>query len=382
MTIPRKEPAATLSPPEMLRYSRHVVLPHIGVEGQEKLKRGRVLIVGAGGLGCPAALYLAAAGVGHIGIADYDKVDASNLQRQVLYREAHVGRSKAAVAAEVLREVNPHITVARHETCVDEVNAAALIAQYDMVLDGCDNVSTRYALNAACVAAGKPYIYGSVYQFEGQVSVFGLPGGPCYACLFPSAAPGGCTCAQAGVLGVVPGIVGAWQAAEAIKLILGLGDVLSGRLLVCDTLGLRFDTFTVPRDPACPCCGMRAAAPPEPERAENNKRPMAITADDLARMRDDCVAMTLLDVREHAEMLLDPLPGALHIPLSELPVRLGEVPREGAVVVYCRRGVRSAGAAMLLVHTGVSDVRHLTGGLHACVRRACATNTKAETATG
>src|SRR5436189_1564644 len=251
--------AGTLVQAELVRYSRHLILPDVGVAGQEKLKAARVLLVGAGGLGSPAALYLAAAGVGNLGLVDFDNVDVTNLQRQILHGTKDVGRPKLASARERIADVNPHVRLETYETALTSKNALDIIRDYDIVVDGTDNFATRYLVNDACVLLGKPNVYGSIFRFEGQASVFALPDGPCYRCLFPEPPPPGLvpSCAEGGVLGVLPGLVGTIQATEAIKLIVGVGEPLSGRLLLIDTLGMKFRTVNVRKDPTCPACGTR-----------------------------------------------------------------------------------------------------------------------------
>jgi adenylyltransferase/sulfurtransferase len=372
-----------LSRSELYRYARHLALPHVGLEGQSRLKAARVLCVGAGGLGSPLSMYLAAAGVGTLGIVDFDVVDLSNLQRQLLHGTSDVGRAKLESAAERLAEVNPHVEVLRHETRLTSENALDILADYDVVVDGTDNFPTRYLVNDACVLLGKPNVYGSVFRWEGQVSVFGTPGAPCYRCLFREPPPPGLVpnCAEGGVLGVLPGIIGSMQAMETVKLLLGVGETLAGRLLIFDALDMTWREVLLRRNPDCPVCGdqptqtglidyevfcgLKAApgqdtGPPVPE----------IDAIDLARRLDSDSPPFLLDVREPWEWSISGLKqkGACLIPLAELPRRLGELPTGRAVVVYCRSGQRSFTAARQLLLEGHAEVYNLRGGILAWAR--------------
>ncbi|HMP75797.1 MAG TPA: molybdopterin-synthase adenylyltransferase MoeB [Kiritimatiellia bacterium] len=357
---------------EQRRYLRHFTLPEVGVAGQRRLREARVLLVGVGGLGSPAALYLVAAGVGHLGLIDPDVVDLTNLQRQVLYRTPDLGRPKVDVARETLLALNPHLDIATHHARFGADNAAALLADYDLVLDGADNFPTRYLVNDACVLAGKPNVHGSIYRFEGQVSLFAAPGGPCYRCLYPEPPPPGVVpdCASAGVLGVLPGLVGAIMATEAIKYILGLGDSLAGRLLLIDARATKFRELRVTRDPACPLCGPHAtihtleelrntcATTPEP--------PMnlaALTPAELKQERDANRPLVLLDVREAFELDIARLDPCVHIPLGELPARIGELDPASDIVCLCRSGGRSARAVQYLAQRGFPRVRNLTRGI-------------------
>ncbi|MBK9063015.1 MAG: molybdopterin-synthase adenylyltransferase MoeB [Acidobacteria bacterium] len=369
--------AEPLSRDEIARYSRHLLLPEVGKQGQERLSAGRFLIVGAGGLGSPAALYLAAAGVGKIGLADFDAVDVSNLQRQVLYDTADVGRPKVDRARERLAALNPHVDVAVFPERLTRDNARSVFEGFDVVLDGTDNFATRYLTNDACFLLGKPNVYGSIYRFEGQVSVFQRGAGPCYRCLYPSPPEPGLvpSCAEGGVLGVLPGVVGALQATEALKLLLGIGRSLAGRLLLYDALALSFREIAVPRDPACPLCGDNptitdlvdydalcgAGAPVLPEGAE-------MAPADVRAWQERGEPFQLLDVREPAEAALAAIAGAVLVPLGSLPARLHEVDRTRPVVVYCRSGVRSARAVVLLRGAGLSRTYNLAGGILAWAR--------------
>ncbi len=353
------------------RYARQRVLREFGPAGQEKLAAARVLIVGTGGLGSPAALYLAAAGVGTIGLVDDDVVDASNLHRQLLYGTSDVGRPKLHAARARLHEVNPLVRVVLHETRLRAGNADALVAEYDLVVDGTDNFPARYAINDACVARGIPFVYGSVARFEGQVSMFAAPDGPCYRCLFPDPpAPGTVpTCAEDGVLGVLPGLIGLMQATEVIKWCTGLGDVLAGRLLLFDALAQRTREVTLPRDPACRVCGdaARQAAPAaRPSAARDSEEtPMLedLTPTALAASLAAGNTPVLLDVREPWEHAIAALPGAELVPLATLPQRAATLDPDVDYVVYCHHGGRSAMAAQWLRAQGIPRVANLEGGI-------------------
>jgi sulfur-carrier protein adenylyltransferase/sulfurtransferase len=380
-----------LSQAEVSRYSRHLIMPEVGVEGQQKLKAARVLCVGAGGLGSPASLYLAAAGIGTLGLVDFDTVDVSNLQRQVLYSTADVGRRKLDAAADRLRGLNPDLNVIQHETRLTSANALDILKNYDVIVDGADNFPTRYLVNDACVLLGRPNAYGSIFRFDGQASVFGAPGGPCYRCLYPEPPPAGLvpSCAEGGVLGVLPGLVGTIQATEAIKLIIGAGQTLAGRLLLIDALTMEFRTVKARRDPACPVCGDHPTVTglidyeqfcgisqsAEPEAPAEFETTVEVLKSRLDR-RDD---VWLLDVREPSEAAICRIPGATLIPLGELARRLNELPLgAGApdIVVHCKMGGRSAKAVQLLREHGVTRVQNLTGGILAWIDRIDPTQTK------
>ena len=373
VTAPAELPR--LDAQEVARYSRHLIMPQVGMAGQRRLKAASVLLVGAGGLGSPAGLYLAAAGVGRIGLVDADVVDASNLQRQVLYGSRDLGRPKAAAAVERLRDLNPHLELVAHETVLDSGNALSILADYDVVVDGTDNFPTRYLVNDACVLLGKPDVYGSIYRFDGQASVFWAAKGPCYRCLFPEPPPPGTvpSCAEGGVLGVLPGIVGCIQANEAIKLILDAGEPLIGRLLLFDALAMRFQDFTLRKDPDCPICGdrptLRALIDYQqfcglPRTAEPPEDIVDIDPTALRARLDRGDRLTLLDVRDPHELAISRLDGGLLIPLPELPARLAELDPADEIVVYCRTGVRSARAAAFLRRAGFQRVHNLTGGIN------------------
>jgi adenylyltransferase/sulfurtransferase len=369
-------PLPELMAGEVRRYSRHMILPEVGVDGQRRLKQSRVLCVGAGGLGSPAAMYLAAAGVGTLGLVDFDVVDLSNLQRQLLHGTSDVGRPKLDSAADRLREVNPHVRIEPHHTALTSANALDLLREYDVILDGTDNFPTRYLVNDACVLLRKPNAFGSIFRFEGQASVFGVEGGPCYRCLYPEPPPPGLvpSCAEAGVLGVLPGIIGTIQATETIKLLLGIGQPLIGRFLVFEALRMRFRELTLRRDPECPVCGDHptvtalidyeqfcGVAPPTPDAGAASDPDIEPRA-----LRDWMASGTppvVLDVREPQEWDICHLPGAVLIPLGDLPQRIGELDPQVPVVCQCRSGIRSARAAQFLRLQGFRDVRNLTGGI-------------------
>lgn len=361
-----------LTSEEVQRYSRHLTLPDVGIKGQEKLKASSALLVGAGGLGAPLALYLAAAGVGRIGLVDFDTVDVSNLQRQVLYGVADIGRPKLEAAKERLQGINPHIQIDIHEVALSSENALDLIRQYDVVADGTDNFATRYLVNDACILAGRPNVYGSIFRFEGQVSVFGAPGGPCYRCLYPEPPPPGMvpSCAEGGVLGVLPGMVGTLQANETIKLLLGIGEPLIGRLMLLDALTMRIREWKVPLDPDCPVCGEH---PTQTElidyeefcgisKKETKAIMEEITVKELHAKGD--ARPFLLDVRKPFEAEIANIGADLLIPLDQLPSRLGELEtyKEEELIVHCRSGGRSGDAVKILLEAGFKKPINLKGG--------------------
>src|SRR5512134_552860 len=365
-----------LRPEQYERYRRHLNLPEVGPEGQAKLLASRVLVVGAGGLGCPAALYLAAAGVGTLGLVDADVVDLSNLQRQVLYGSADVGRPKVEVARERLLAQNPALQVETHALRLTSENALEVLRGYDLVVDGSDNFPTRYLVNDACVLLGKPAVYGAILRFEGQASVFDARRGPCYRCLFPEPPPPGSTpsCAEAGVLGVLPGLVAMIQATETLKLLTGIGEPLLGRFVQYDALEMRFSEFRFGKDPECAVCGPRATLAELVDYdgfcgvpAAREEPLPEVSADAVRRRGAPGRDFLLLDVREPAEIEKAALEDSLRIPLAELPARLGELEawRERPVVVHCHRGGRSARAARLLLERGFRDVANLSGGIEA-----------------
>ena len=372
--------ARDLTAEEIQRYSRHLIMPEVGVDGQKKLKAGSVLCIGAGGLGSPAAMYLAAAGVGRIGIVDFDVVDFSNLQRQLLHGTSSVGRSKLESAKDRLSDLNPHIEIDTYETTVSSENALDLFKPYDVILDGTDNFPTRYLVNDACVLAGKPNAYGSIFRFEGQASVFATKEGPCYRCLYPEPPPPGLvpSCAEGGVLGVLPGIIGVIQATEAIKLILGIGEPLIGRFLIYDALKMRFRELKLRKDPDCPVCGTHPTVTelidyeqfcgirPEPAAAQApgaGVNQFETTSVDLKKRLDAGDDVFILDVREPNEYQICRIPGSVLIPLGELPRRYAELPADKDIVAHCKMGGRSAKATEFLQSVGFKRVKNLKGGI-------------------
>ena len=365
-----------LSQDEILRYSRHLIIPDIGLAGQQRLKAARVLLVGAGGLGSPLALYLAAAGVGHIGLVDFDVVDVTNLHRQLLHGTKDVGRTKIASARDRIADVNPFVELTTYEVALTSANALDIIREYDLVVDGTDNFPTRYLVNDACVILGKPNVYGSIYRFEGQASVFSTKDGPCYRCLFPEPPPPGMvpSCAEGGVLGVLPGLVGTIQATEAIKLILGIGEPLIGRLLLVDALGMSFRVVQLRKNPDCPACGTRELTAlidyeqfcgvPQAAAAERAQAELPeISPRELAERIRAGDAFDLIDVRESHEWDIGRIPGARLIPLGELPSALSSLDSSRDIVVHCKSGARSARAVRQLQAAGFRRVWNLAGGI-------------------
>jgi len=368
------EERAQLSHEEILRYSRHLILPDVGVEGQRKLKAARVLLVGAGGLGSPAALYLAAAGVGTIGLVDFDVVDKTNLQRQIIHGTSSVGRPKLESATERIRELNPNVRVETFETRLTSENALDIIREFEIVADGTDNFPTRYLVNDACVLLGKPNVYGSIFRFEGQASVFHAKAGPCYRCLYAEPPPPGLvpSCAEGGVLGVLPGIIGSIQAMEAIKLILGAGEPLIGRLLLFDALKLQFRELKLQKDPDCPVCGTHPTVTALIDYeafcgigADTAYNDAEITAQELEAEWKNNPDLLVLDVRDPHEYQIAHIDGAVLIPLSELPTRLGQLDGHREIVTHCHHGARSLKALEILKAAGFSKVRSLRGGIDA-----------------
>src|SRR5881397_3534136 len=365
--------AVHLSAGELQRYSRHLIMPEVTAEGQRRLKAARVLCIGAGGLGSPAALYLAAAGVGTIGIVDFDEVDLSNLQRQILNGTKDIGRGKLESAQDRLRDINPEIEIELHQCRFSSENATQIVSEYDIVVDGSDNFATRYLSNDVCVFAHKPNVYGSVFRFEGQTTVFAPHlGGPCYRCLFPEPPPPHAVpnCAQAGVLGVLPGIIGMLQAIETIKLIVGIGETLVGRLLHFDALKVKFRELNLRRDPGCPVCGENPTifSPIDYEQfcgARDEAAIPTMSAPELKRKMDACEPFELIDVREPFEYEIARIDGAKLIPLGEIADRADELPREQLIVVHCHSGQRSAQAVRLLRQRGFANVYNLEGGIDA-----------------
>ena len=365
--------AVNLDAEELQRYSRHLIMPEVTAEGQRRLKAARVLCIGAGGLGSPAALYLAAAGAGTIGIVDFDDVDLSNLQRQILHGTKDVGRGKLESARDRLSDINPEIAVELHDCRFSSENASQIVSQYDIVVDGSDNFATRYLSNDVCVFAGKPNVYGSVFRFEGQTTVFAPHlGGPCYRCLFPEPPPPESVpnCAQAGVLGVLPGIIGLLQAIETIKLIVGIGEPLVGRLLYFDALKVKFRELNLRRDAQCPVCGENPTifSPIDYDQfcgARGEATIPAISARELKRKMDAREAFELIDVREPFEFEIARIDGAKLIPLGEIAERADELQNEQTIVVHCHSGGRSAQAVLLLQQRGFPNVYNLEGGIDA-----------------
>jgi molybdopterin/thiamine biosynthesis adenylyltransferase/rhodanese-related sulfurtransferase len=376
-TLPAELPELTQD--DLSRYSRHLILPEVGVEGQRKLKAARVLCVGTGGLGSPLALYLAAAGVGTLGLVDFDVVDASNLQRQIIHSTADIGRKKLDSAEEKLKALNPEINVQKHDTLLSSANALDILKDYDVVADGTDNFPTRYLVNDACVLLGKPNAYGSIFRFEGQASVFASKDGPCYRCLYPEPPPPGLvpSCAEGGVLGILPGLIGVIQATEVIKLILGIGEPLIGRLLLLDALKLRFRELKLRKNPECPVCGEHPTVTKlidyeqfcgiepvsdAPKTLKNGIPQLSVK--DLKRRMDAGESLFILDVREPFEYQIANIGGKL-IPQGEVPQRLSEIDRNREIVVQCKSGGRSQRIAEFLKQSGFPNVANLAGGIRA-----------------
>ena len=370
-------PLPELTTDEYSRYSRHLILPEVGVEGQQRLKAARVLCVGTGGLGSPLAFYLAAAGVGTLGLVDFDVVDASNLQRQILHSTRDIGRKKLDSAEEKLTALNPSLKVVKHETMLTSANALDILKDYDIVADGTDNFPTRYLVNDACVLLGTPNVYGSIFRFEGQASVFATEEGPCYRCLYPEPPPPGLvpSCAEGGVLGILPGLVGVIQATEVVKLILGKGISLVGRLLLVDSLNMRFRELKLRKNPECPICGTNRTihalidyqqfcgiVPESPEEKQLKNGIPQMTVQELKRRRDAGEDIFLLDVREPFEQQIAEIGGKL-IPQNDVPQRLGEIPREREIIVHCKSGGRSQRIAEYLKQSGYPKVVNLAGGI-------------------
>jgi molybdopterin/thiamine biosynthesis adenylyltransferase/rhodanese-related sulfurtransferase len=367
----------SLSKDEILRYSRHLIMPEVGMEGQLKLKKASVLLVGAGGLGAPLGLYLAAAGIGKIGLVDFDVVDFTNLQRQVIHGTKDVGKKKLDSAFETMADINPFVELVRHETALSSENAFEIFKDYDIIVDGTDNFPTRYLVNDACVLLNKPNVYGSIFRFEGQATVFATEGGPCYRCLYPEPPPPGLvpSCAEGGVLGILPGVIGLIQATETVKLILGIGQTLVGRLLLYDALGMKFRELKLRKNPECPVCGDNRTvtklidyvefcgvphqeAPPEPVAASGDIEPAEVKIK-LDRGDD----FTLIDVREPHEFQICRIPGSKLIPLGELQKRLAELDPASEIIAHCKSGARSAKAVDFLKQQGYKKVRNMKGGI-------------------
>ncbi len=378
---PLVEPAADLSVDEVKRYSRHLIIPEIGMTGQKRLKNAKVLCVGAGGLGSPALLYLAAAGVGTLGVVDFDVVDESNLQRQIIHGQSDIGLPKALSARDSIAEINPLVNVVVHETALDNDNVMEIFSQYDLIVDGTDNFATRYLVNDACVLLGKPYVWGSIYRFDGQASVFWAEYGPCYRCLYPEPPPPGMvpSCAEGGVLGVLCASIGSIQVTEAIKLITGVGDSLAGRLMIYDALEMSYKTVRVRKDPECPICGKNpsitelidydafcGAVSADAEAAASGS---TITAADLKGMLDREDNIFLIDVREPNEYEIVSIPGATLIPKDQFltGAALERLPHDKRIVLHCKSGARSAEALAVVKNAGFSDAVHVGGGVLAWV---------------
>ncbi len=368
-------PPVTLSKEEILRYSRHLIMPEVGMEGQLKLKSAKVALIGTGGLGAPLGMYLAAAGIGRIGLVDFDVVDFTNLQRQVIHGTKDVGRKKLDSAADTMLDINPYVEIDRHEVALSSENALQILRDYDIVVDGTDNFPTRYLVNDACVLLGKPNVYGSIFRFEGQATVFAYPGGPCYRCLYPEPPPPGLvpSCAEGGVLGILPGTVGLIQATETVKLILGIGEPLVGRLLLYDALAMRFRELKLRRNTECPVCGDHPTIrelidyqefcgipnqPHEPAPVEGEIEPAEVKA-----KMDRGDQFVLIDVREPHEYQICSIPNAKLIPLGDLPKRVNELNSADEIVAHCKSGMRSAKAVEFLKQSGFRKVRNMKGGI-------------------
>ncbi len=378
-TLPDRATRVPLSPQEVARYSRHLIMPEVGVDGQKRLKSSAVLLVGAGGLGSPLALYLAAAGVGRLGLVDFDVVDFSNLQRQVLHGTSDVGRPKLQSARDRIAAINPEVQVDLYETRLSSANALDIFKPYDLVIDGTDNFPTRYLVNDACVLLGRPNVYGSIFRFEGQASVFYPGKGPCYRCLYPEPPPPGevPSCAEGGVLGILPGLIGCIQATEGVKLLLGQGRPLIGRLLLYDALQMTFREFKVRRNPNCPACGDRPTVTKlidyeqfcgvrgqeTPAKGANMAASGEITPTELKQRLDAGEEVFILDVRNPPEYAICNIKGSTLIPLPNLPQRLDELDRDRELVVHCKSGMRSQQAIGILRQAGFTNLKNLTGGI-------------------
>ena len=380
---PLVSPADDLTVEEVKRYSRHLIIPDVGKTGQRRLKNARVLVVGAGGLGSPALLYLAAAGVGTLGVIDFDVVDESNLQRQIIHGQSDIGRPKAVSAMESIREVNPLVNVVLHEERLDSDNAMQIFEPYDLIVDGTDNFATRYLVNDACVLLGKPYVWGSIYRFDGQASVFWAEHGPCYRCLYPEPPPPGMvpSCAEGGVLGVLCGSIGSIQVNEAIKVITGIGEPLVGRLMIYDALEMNYRTVRVRKDPECPVCGKNPTITElidyeefcgtVSEDAQKAAAGSTITATELKDMLDHGEDIFLIDVREPNEYEIVSIPGAVLIPKGEFlsGAALERLPQDKRIVLHCKSGQRSAEALAVVKNAGFSDAVHVGGGVLAWINQ-------------
>lgn len=380
---PLVEPAESLSVDEVRRYSRHLIIPDVGMDGQKRLKNAKVLCVGAGGLGSPALMYLAAAGVGTLGIVEFDTVDESNLQRQIIHGQSDIGRPKAESAAASIREINPYVNVVIHDTALDRENVFEIFGQYDLIVDGTDNFATRYLVNDAAVLLGKPYVWGSIYRFDGQASVFWAEHGPCYRCLYPEPPPPGMvpSCAEGGVLGVLCASIGSIQVNEAIKLLAGIGEPLVGSLMVYDALEMTYRKIRVRKDPSCVLCGENPSVTELLEdyedfcgavsvEAQNAVVDATITARELKEWQDADKDFLLVDVREPAEYEIVSIPGSVLIPKGEIlsGEALSKLPQDKQIVLHCKSGVRSAEALAALKAAGFKDAVHVQGGVLAWVK--------------
>ncbi|BDC51512.1 molybdenum cofactor biosynthesis protein MoeB [Bryobacterales bacterium F-183] len=360
---------------EIARYSRHLILPEVGMEGQNKLKNASVLLIGTGGLGAPSALYLAASGIGRIGLVDFDVVDESNLQRQIIHGTKDIGRKKLHSARDSMHDINPYMQIDLFEEALESSNAMRILKDYDIVLDGTDNFPTRYLTNDACVLSGKPNVYGSIFRFEGQSTVFATKDGPCYRCLYPEPPPPGLvpSCAEGGVMGVLPGIIGVIQATETVKLILGAGNPLIGRLLLYDALGMKFRELKIRKDPNCPICGPNKtitelidyhqfcgipSTPPPPPPASAEVEPLVVK-----QWLSEGRKFTFIDVREPHEYQIARIEGTQLLPLGEVPKRLGEFDKNAEIVVHCKSGMRSAKAQKAMQEAGFTNVLNMKGGI-------------------
>lgn len=369
---------ATLSKEEILRYSRHLIMPEVGMEGQLKLKEASVLLIGTGGLGAPLGMYLAAAGIGRIGLVDFDIVDFTNLQRQIIHGTKDVGRKKLDSAADTMQDINPYVEIEKYEVALTSENALEILKNYDIIIDGTDNFPTRYLVNDACVLLNKPNVYGSIFRFEGQATVFAVEGGPCYRCLYPEPPPPGLvpSCAEGGVLGILPGMIGIVQATEAVKLILGTGEPLVGRLVLYDALAMRFRELKLRRNPECPVCGDHptikelidyhqfCGVPSPAQEAEQPQAPEGdLTPVEVKAKIDGGDSFVLIDVREPHEYQICSIPQAKLIPLGQLANRVSELNTTDEIVAHCKSGVRSAKAVDFLKQAGFKRVRNMKGGI-------------------
>jgi adenylyltransferase/sulfurtransferase len=367
----------TLSKDEILRYSRHLIMPEVGMDGQLKLKKASVLLVGAGGLGAPLGMYLAAAGIGRIGLVDFDVVDFTNLQRQIIHGTSDVGKRKIESAFETMADINPYVELIGHETALSSENALEIFKDYDIIVDGTDNFPTRYLVNDACVLLNKPNVYGSIFRFEGQATVFAYEGGPCYRCLYPEPPPPGLvpSCAEGGVLGILPGVIGLIQATETVKLILGIGQTLVGRLMLYDALGMKFRELKLRKNPECPACGDHrtitklidyvefCGVPHQEAPAEAVAAMGDIEPTEVKTKLDRGDKFQFIDVREPHEYQICRIPGATLIPLGELPKRVGELDPDVELVAHCKSGARSAKAVDFLKQAGFKNARNMKGGI-------------------